>query len=188
MHRVPGRKGRPRFIMGTTLSTIGYEGSSLDDFLATLVAAEIGILIDVREFAGSRRKGFSKSQLRAALEGIGIEYVHLRGLGDPKEGRDAARSGDYEKFLKIFSRHMKSPEAIAALSTARTLIGEKNACLMCYEREHKQCHRKIVADTLASLDNIKIQPLGVSEGLSRRGRRHEYRRSVDARESLAVCG
>ena len=85
----------------TTLATIGYEGSSLEDFVATLLAANINTLVDVREVPVSRRKGFSKNALREVLEDAGLTYVHLIGLGDPKEGRDAAREGRSDDFLKL---------------------------------------------------------------------------------------
>lgn len=82
------------------LATIGYEGSSLQDFIATLRAASIRTLIDVRALPISRRPGFAKNALSKALAEAGIDYVHLKGLGDPKEGRDAARANDLETFLK----------------------------------------------------------------------------------------
>src|SRR3954453_21108705 len=78
----------------TILTTIGYEAAELDDFVATLLAAGITRLIDVRELPISRRRGFAKRALSEALADAGIVYVHLRGLGDPKEGREAARVGD----------------------------------------------------------------------------------------------
>jgi uncharacterized protein (DUF488 family) len=76
------------------LATIGYERSSLADFVATLVHSEIEILIDIRDRAQSRMRGFSKSALSEALKEAGIGYVHFRQLGDPKEGRDAAGQED----------------------------------------------------------------------------------------------
>ncbi|TAN54890.1 MAG: DUF488 domain-containing protein, partial [Rhodospirillales bacterium] len=84
------------------LFTIGYEGSSIEDFMATLLLANIRTLIDVRDLPISRRPGFAKKALAGALEKVGISYVHLKGLGDPKEGREAAKANDLEEFIRIF--------------------------------------------------------------------------------------
>ena len=78
--------------------TIGYEGADLFDFLATLKHAEVSLLVDIRELPASRRKGFSKNALQENLESVGIQYIHLRDLGDPKEGRLAARTGNFKDF------------------------------------------------------------------------------------------
>jgi uncharacterized protein (DUF488 family) len=72
--------------MTVSVATIGYEGATLDAVLGTLQAAGVGLLVDVRAVAASRRPGFSKRQLAAGLEGVGIGYLHLRGLGTPAEG------------------------------------------------------------------------------------------------------
>jgi len=52
--------------------TIGYEGKSLDQFVAELRRNRISRVIDVRELPLSRRKGFSKTPLTAALAAAGI--------------------------------------------------------------------------------------------------------------------
>lgn len=127
------------------LSTIGYEGASLDDFVRTLVATNVEVLVDVRERAQSRRKGFSKSALAARLAKAGIGYVHYRELGDPKPGREAARAGKMSEFRRIYRNVLRRVAAIAAIDEITALLKRKNACLMCYEREHEDCHRKMVA-------------------------------------------
>ena len=77
----------------TPLFTIGYEQTPADAVLGELARAQVGLLVDVRAVAASRRPGFSKRQLAAGLDERGIRYLHLRGLGTPKEGRLAARRG-----------------------------------------------------------------------------------------------
>jgi uncharacterized protein (DUF488 family) len=99
-------------IMTNKIYTLGYENAAIDDFIATLQALHIEKIIDIREYPFSRKKGFSKGVLRALLEVNNIGYVHLKGLGDPKQGRQAARAGDYEEFRRIFTCHMKSALAI----------------------------------------------------------------------------
>lgn len=143
------------------LATIGYEGARPDDFVSTLQLVDIQMVVDIRDRAQSRRPGFSKSALRDSLEQNGIGYVHLRELGDPKEGREAARSGDLAKFRKVYADVLETKEAIAALDEIAELARRLNVCLLCYERDHLECHRKIVADRLESVVGSKVRHLGV---------------------------
>lgn len=149
-----------------TLATIGYEGALLDDFIATLQAASVRLLIDVRELPISRRKGFAKGALSAALNSAGIGYLHLKGLGDPKPGRDAARAGDHAGFLKVFGAHLLSLPAQLDLGVAAGHAAAGGACLMCYERDHAGCHRKLVAEAIHATVPIRISNIGVRSGLA----------------------
>jgi uncharacterized protein (DUF488 family) len=146
-----------------TIATVGYEGSTIERFVAALLNASIDLLIDVRDLPLSRKKGFSKKQLAAILATSGIEYVHLRGLGDPKDGRNAARAGDYRLFQKIFSKHMGSEAALRDLDVAAELVSTRRACLMCFECNHAQCHRSIVADRLSKITELTVTPLTVQD-------------------------
>lgn len=168
------------------LATIGYEGADLSDFIATLRTVNVSTVVDVRELPMSRRKGFSKNALRSALEEAGIEYVHLRGLGDPKEGRDAARSGDRAKFLKIFKSHMKTDAAKNDLITVTEIAASSNACLLCYERDPKECHRSLVATAIAGRIDVKVKHLGVRKGLAINGYRDRPRKGSDLSQSAAA--
>jgi uncharacterized protein (DUF488 family) len=143
------------------LATIGYEGARPDDFVTTLQLVKVQIVVDIRDRAQSRRPGFSKSSLRENLEKNGIEYLHLKELGDPKEGRDAARSGDMNKFRRIYAAVLESQQASDALAKIADLAKEMHVCLLCYERDHHECHRKIVADRLESVVGYKVRHLGV---------------------------
>ncbi|NQV98494.1 MAG: DUF488 domain-containing protein [Rhodospirillales bacterium] len=150
------------------IATIGYERSSQEDFLATLQASKIEVLVDIRDRAQSRVPGFSKTALSKAARDVGIEYIHHRALGDPKEGREAARAGLIKEFRAIFSRVMKSHDAKEALSKIEALSQSKRICLMCYERDPLNCHRKIVSDHLRNTLGCKIAHLGVIQNGSRR--------------------
>lgn len=135
--------------------TIGYEGTDIDRFVATLKAVGIKVLADVRAVAVSRKKGFSKTALRARLEDEGIAYTHLVHLGDPKPGRDAARAGRYDEFQTIYLEHLEGAEPQAALDELSEIIGESPTCLLCFERASKNCHRSIVADRLR-ISGVKV--------------------------------
>lgn len=151
------------------LATIGYERAELGDFLATLRMSGIDTLVDIRDRAQSRRPGFSKTGLSNALAEIGIAYLHIKELGDPKEGRDAARRGDFAHFRSVFANVMASASAKQALSNLELIAATNNVCLMCFERNQLECHRKIVADYLEAVLNKKAQHLGVRQGAGRGG-------------------
>ena len=132
------------------LLTIGYEGSTIGGVISTLRDANVGLLIDVRAVAASRKPGFSKRQLAAHLDEAGIRYVHLQGLGTPKPGRDAVRAGHPERMEPIFREHMTSDRAQAGLAQATMLARESRACLLCFERNHDHCHRRLVAEMIVA--------------------------------------
>jgi uncharacterized protein (DUF488 family) len=147
--------------MTRSFYTIGYEGSRVDEFVATLRRAGIETLIDVRDLPLSRKPGFSKSALAEKLEAHGIAYVHLKGLGDPKPGREAARAGKYAQFRTIFGRHMATDVAQRDLERAVELVRGKPCCLMCFEQNHCNCHRSIVADHIVEHTGLRLTHLSV---------------------------
>jgi len=104
------------------LFTIGYEQTPPRAVLDELQRAGVKLLVDVRAIASSRRPGFSKTQLAAGLDERGIGYVHLRGLGTPKDGREAARGGDLKALSKIYHTHLKTPQARAEMDELETLV------------------------------------------------------------------
>ena len=131
------------------LLTIGYEGCTIETVLTTLRGAGTELLLDVRAVARSRKPGFSKRQLAAVLDEAGIRYVHLQGLGTPKPGRDAVRAGHPERMVVIFQEHMTSDRAQSELAHAKTLTRESRTCLLCFERDHTTCHRRLVAEMIS---------------------------------------
>lgn len=132
----------------STLYTIGYEGTDIDRFVATLKTVGVTVLADVRAVAVSRKKGFSKNGLRKRLEAEGIGYVHLVELGDPKRGRDAARAGKFDEFRRVYSAHLKTTDAIGALKMLNETARQDTVCLLCFERDPGACHRTMIADRL----------------------------------------
>jgi uncharacterized protein (DUF488 family) len=129
--------------------TIGYEGTTVPEFVAALQKAGVERVIDVRALPLSRRPGFSKSALRGALEEAGIEYVHLKALGTPAEGRAAARAGRHADLVRIYAGQLELPEAIAQSGQMLELAREKPSALMCMEREPAHCHRTLLLGAVA---------------------------------------
>lgn len=143
-----------------TLFTIGYEHTPAKAVLDELQSAGVKLLVDVRAVAASRRPGFSKSQLAAGLDERGIGYVHLRGLGTPKEGREAARSGHYDTLHKIYSAHLKTPQAKEQMDELASLVKSAGpVCLLCYERDHVHCHRQWIAEIIEERDHVRVKNL-----------------------------
>jgi uncharacterized protein (DUF488 family) len=143
------------------LATIGYERAAQPAVIQRLKEAGVEVLIDVRAIAASRRAGFSKTVLAASLHEAGIAYVHLRALGTPKAGRDAARKGRVAEMRKIFEAHMAEPAAQMELAKATEIARDQKAALLCYEAEAAGCHRAIVADRICAAIGCEIENLEV---------------------------
>jgi uncharacterized protein (DUF488 family) len=142
------------------LFTIGYEQTPSKAVLDELESAGVKLLVDVRAVTSSRRPGFSKNQLAAGLDERGIAYVHLKGLGTPKEGRLAARSGQYDVLQKVFAKHLKTPQAREDLDELSALVKKAGpVCLLCYERDHEHCHRRWIAEIIEERDGVKVENL-----------------------------
>lgn len=133
----------------TAIYTIGYEGADPDRFEAALAGAGVALVADVRAVALSRKRGFSKNGLRAGLAEAGIAYRHWIDLGTPKAGRDAARAGDVAGLTRIYCEQLATPGAETALEELAAVAAERPTCLLCFERDPRFCHRRIVAERLA---------------------------------------
>ena len=129
--------------------TIGYEGATVGEFLGALEKAGVKRLIDVRAVPNSRRPGFSKTPLRNALAEAGIDYVHLRALGTPADGRAAARAGRHEDLERIYAGQLELPEAIAEGAQMLDLAHDRPSAVLCYERDPAVCHRTLLLDAVA---------------------------------------
>lgn len=163
------------------LYTIGYERAALDDFLITLRQAGVTLLLDIREIPISRRKGFSKTALKQAVEAVNIDYLHEKRLGSPKAIRDQLHRDrrDYDLFFKRFDIYLQTQ--IDLLRTLATQLPGKVA-LMCYERDPQICHRRAVAFALAELTGLTPHHLGVWKGHG--AKRQETATRVDSGQSV----
>ncbi|HEX3341174.1 MAG TPA: DUF488 domain-containing protein [Pseudolabrys sp.] len=142
------------------LYTIGYEQAKPAGVLDELKRAKIGLLVDTRAVAASRRPGFSKRQLAASLDEIGIDYIHLQKLGTPVEGRIAARSGDTGTLWRIYDKHIRTPGARAELDELIALIKSgRRVALLCYCRDPKTCHRSRIVANVKKRTPVKVDDL-----------------------------
>jgi uncharacterized protein (DUF488 family) len=129
--------------------TIGYEKVTQAELIDALQSAGVARVIDVRALPLSRRPGFSKTALAGGLAEAGIDYVHLRALGTPAEGREAARKGRHADLARIYAAQLELPEAIAQAAKMRDLAAEAPSALLCYEREPAGCHRSLLLLAIA---------------------------------------
>jgi len=145
---------------GPPLFTIGYEHATVEAVMEALTAAGVDLVVDVRAVSASRRPGFSKRQLAAELDERGIDYLHLRGLGTPKEGRLAARAGKLSELFRIYDGHLATPQAREELDALAEMIGSRRrVCLLCYERDPGHCHRRRLAELMHARVGAPIEHL-----------------------------
>jgi uncharacterized protein (DUF488 family) len=147
---------------GLPLFTIGYEKALVKDVVTVISAAGVRTLIDVRDRPISRRPGFSKRQLAAAVEDAGMGYIHLQALGTPPEGRLANRRRDWDRFWSIVEGRLARPEAERALREAADIAWAAPSCLLCYEADWQICHRRRVAEILTQGYGFAVSHLSVS--------------------------
>lgn len=142
-----------------TIFTIGYQATTMGAFLTALRDAGVEQVIDVRALPLSRRPGFSKNSLAATLKDAGIGYVHLKALGTPKPGRDAAKKGDWQTMETIYACQLELPEAQAEAAKMRDLAAEKPSALLCFERDAHHCHRTmLLREEGAGADVVNLVP------------------------------
>jgi uncharacterized protein (DUF488 family) len=140
------------------LCTIGYEGYATSAWLSTLLENNVETVVDVRDLPLSRKPGFSKSQLMRSLEAVGIDYVHVRALGNPRQYRDALHAGmDFSAFAEAFSSILDEQQPV--LTQVLREATAKRVCLLCYEEDPNRCHRSLVAERLQSMDPNTVEVL-----------------------------
>ena len=100
----------------------------------------------------SRKKGFSKNQLRELLAGEGIDYLHLKTLGAPKELRDRLRqNGSWSEYTQGYEKVLATQNH--EIKTLINLARESQICLLCFERDPEVCHRSLVAEKIRMQEN-----------------------------------
>jgi len=138
------------------LYTIGYEGRPQAEVLERLKAAGVQVLADVRAVAASRRAGFSKTVLAGSAAEAGIDYVHLRGVGTPKAGREAARAGRMDELHAVYGAHMQEAAFQVDFERLRETAKDRPTAILCFCGDHAKCHRGILSDRLAREDGFEV--------------------------------
>lgn len=141
------------------LWSAGYEGRDIDSFVASLLDSRIGVVADVRLTPISRKKGFSKTRLGQALAEAGIEYTHLRGLGNPKDNREPFWDGRIEVGRARFRGLLQSEEAQSDLDRLAEHARQSRVAVLCFEKDESRCHRQVVLDTVRKRAAVPVIPL-----------------------------
>ena len=145
--------------MERVIFTIGYEQATQAAVVSALREAGVEVLADIRYLPLSRRPGFSKSSLKAAVEEAGIAYRHFKQLGTPEDGRAAARRGDRATLARVYAGQLELPEALAQMAELRALAEDQRVCLLCYERNAAECHRALLyAALLSDFERVDLEP------------------------------
>ena len=147
---------RPASPPASGIVSIGYEGHDLQTFLGTLDSYGVTMVADVRLTPLSRKLGFSKTRLSAALQERGIEYRHFRDLGNPKDNRDEFRKGS-RVALERFSQLLKSATARTALGELTKTARSQMVAVMCFEHDHCDCHRKMIIDLIHESGSMTVR-------------------------------
>jgi len=156
-------KAKSKSATKVPLFTIGYEQAKPAAVLDEIKGAKIEVLVDTRAVAASRRPGFSKRQLSAALSEAGVDYMHLQKLGTPAAGREAARSGDLDTLWRVYDRHIKTADAQRELGELVSMVKSgKRICLLCYCRDPNACHRSRIAAQVKKRTGVAIEDLMLS--------------------------
>lgn len=135
---------------GPGLVSVGYEGRTADDLLAVLIELKVDVVADVRLTPMSRKPGLSKTKLRDALAAAGVDYVHLKALGNPKENREPFWTGAVAIGVTRFRELMTAPESSASLDDLTELARTRRVAVLCFERDHARCHRQVVTEEVTA--------------------------------------
>jgi len=140
--------------------SIGYEGRSLEEFIALLRDAGVERLIDVRDAPFSRKPGFSKAPLEQALKAAGIEYFGAPELGTDKASRERHRDGGNGGMDAVLEEYRRKLEGNVGLFRAvEKMARARPSAIMCYEADAGNCHRQVIEEKMA-LDGFKVVHLG----------------------------
>ena|ERR1035438_5466431 len=132
---------RPRGVIG-----VGYEGHSLETFVRRLLASHVSLVVDVRLNAISRKQGFSKRALSAALAQAGIGYEHVPQLGNPGWNRPgfAGSGAEVRAALTTFGELIAGETASARIDEIAHAAAGSVVAVMCVEADDRSCHRQVI--------------------------------------------
>jgi uncharacterized protein (DUF488 family) len=138
------------------LFTIGYQGITLESYLNKLIKNNIKVLCDVRKNALSMKYGFSKSQLKNACNGVGIEYIHIPEVGiDSEQRQELKTQKDYDLLFEEYKSHNLKKSIDSQTEIFNLLKQNRRIALTCFEANICQCHRKHLSEAITNLKGFK---------------------------------
>lgn len=132
---------------------VGYEGLTISEYIQVLRDLQVATLVDVRLNAISRKPGFSKTRLKGYLADAGIQYLHYRELGNPKDNRkgfwDAPNTGSHVQSVNRFKNLILCDDyKVSLLNNLKHMSQCENVSLLCYEKEPVKCHRTVLINMI----------------------------------------
>jgi uncharacterized protein (DUF488 family) len=140
------------------LYTIGYQGVDVATYVQKLKMAGVGIVADVRETPWSHKQAFCKNIFSSELSKAGIEYIHVKSAGNPKENRRTAPN--MAECLRRYREYVRTnPAGVIDLIEVIRAAAARNqsVCLTCFEKDVHDCHRSILVDAMR--EKITIYPV-----------------------------
>ena len=135
---------------GGRIYTIGHGNRTFDEFVDALRTHDIGQLVDVRSFPGSRRNPqFGREAFARSLPADGIAYLWMKDLGGRRRAQpESPNTGWRVEGFRAYADYMGTPEFAAALDELIRLSRATPTAYMCAERLWWQCHRRLISDAL----------------------------------------
>ncbi|MDQ2734932.1 MAG: DUF488 domain-containing protein [Pseudomonadota bacterium] len=130
--------------------TIGHSNRPIEDFIGLLWANEVAQVIDVRTIPRSRHNPqFNFDTLPATLTALGIDYLHMPGLGGLRHARaDSPNTGWHNASFRGYADYMQSADFAENVDRVVALASAQRCVLMCAEAVPWRCHRSMIADAL----------------------------------------
>ena len=135
------------------LWTVGHSTRPIETFLAVLEAHRIELIADVRRFPGSRRfPQYGREPLAEALASRETSYQWLPALGGRRRLSDGAGESAWrEPAFRAYAAHTASDEFAEGLFALLMAAPGLRTAVMCAELLWWRCHRRLIADVLASV-------------------------------------
>lgn len=131
--------------------TFGHSSRSFEEFVSSLHAHGITLMVDVRRFPGSKRNPqFDADALAEALDEHGIKYRHLGTLGGRRsKPRSNSPNDEWEnESFQAYADFSLTDEFQEALDELVALAEDDVVVIVCAEAVYWRCHRRIIADWL----------------------------------------
>jgi uncharacterized protein (DUF488 family) len=130
--------------------TVGHSNRTIETFIGILESHSIQLIVDVRQFPGSRKyPHFNKEQLEATFKENNINYLHIVELGGRrKPAKDSPNITWKNDAFRAYADYMETAEFAEAAKILERLALKQNTAYMCSEAVWWSCHRSMISDYL----------------------------------------
>ena len=130
--------------------TIGHSTRSPEHFITMLQSFEIKVLVDIRNYPGSKRyPHFNKENLEASMPANGIQYVHIKLLGGRRTPKKDSKNIAWKNVaFRGYADYMATDDFKKGIEELEALVANQRTAYMCSEAVWWRCHRALVSDYL----------------------------------------